>query len=216
MWNGEEKVYYDLEIKHETLADGTQTTEESASGRYTMNVSQEFFDTIYPDRKTVQGAVYIKDYAYTDRVIKQLTDMGYEAISVFRLGAVAYDVEIVYERLTSVCVAAGALLALFTIGVVLLALMMKTKQRDDTILHLLGMKHNVIRKINMLYFTGMLVGSGILSVLLMHVLKAAEVKQVVDLEKYFMWPQYLIFGVILAVLGILLGRRYMKQWKSRI
>lgn len=216
-WNEEteKKDYYRMEVKHETGEDGTITGPESDMGIMVICVSQEFFDTINPDRHITQAEVYIEDYAYTDRVIKQLTGLGYEAVSVFRISSSGYDKEVVIQRLVSVCMAAGALLALFFLGVMLLALMMKSKQNDDTILHGLGMEQGMIRKINILYFAVMLSASGVIAVSLMYMLSYAGVEKVTDLQNYYGWPQFVIYVILLAAFTALLGKRYMRLWRAK-
>lgn len=218
IWNEEtgSKDYYHLEVRHEKIEDGSEngvySTTEKQSGLYSVYVSPEFYDTIFPDRHIAQAAVYIRDYAYTDRVIKQLADLGYGAISVFRISSVGYDKETVISRLISVCIAAAALCVLFILGVLLLVFMMKAKQSDDTILHSLGMEKRLVRTVNHMYFGVMLLASGLVSVILMYAVSAAGMKKVDDLQKYFQWYQFLAFAVILLFMAWLLGRRYMRLW----
>ena len=49
-------------------------------GSSVIEISQELFDEIYPDQDSHQISVYIRDYAYMDRVLKKIEGAGYQAV----------------------------------------------------------------------------------------------------------------------------------------
>ena len=89
----------------------------TARGIFTCNfvklflVHEEIYKEITDHGPSTQTAVYIKDYAYTDRVIDELQSMGYLTASPYRLGAVTENEELSSERDVTmyVCLAAFAL-----------------------------------------------------------------------------------------------------------
>ncbi|MBQ9704030.1 MAG: hypothetical protein IJV68_05750, partial [Clostridia bacterium] len=84
-------------------------------------VNQAIYDNYMPQKSSSQASVYMKDYSYTDRVIDDLTEMGYLTVSPYRVGAVIEDSELGTERVITL----GVCIAAFVLTVVLQLILMK-------------------------------------------------------------------------------------------
>ena len=78
-----------------------EIVEGSHSGSASVvETSHEFLEQLYGSTEITQVSVYMNDYAYTDRVIKEINQSGYQAVSPYRISAGDYNTELVQERLT--------------------------------------------------------------------------------------------------------------------
>ncbi len=85
-------------------------------------ISEKTFDDI-SIKTSNQISVYIKDYAYAQRVTDALTEMDYITISPYKLGATEIDPELANERLISLAVCAATLIISFLLQWILLRAM---------------------------------------------------------------------------------------------
>ena len=106
----------------------------------------------YFKNESKQAAVYITNYAKTDKVIKSIEklDSNYEAISTYRMSLGEYDEEKVSERLTTLGIALGVLIMLMILEMIILRSLMKIKIKDYFILKFIGMKIKTINRISIL------------------------------------------------------------------
>ncbi len=172
---------------------------ETAHGVNIYEISREVFEQIYPELDSEQITVYIEDYVYTDDVLADLKQMGYEAISVFRAGSVAHDLRTVQEMLKQLAVSAGILAAVFLLGIVLQYVMWALKQKDFQTLSLLGLKRETRKKLLYADLGSMVLSSMLLAALLLSVLSACHVERLYDLMKYYRWYHYLLLAVLHGV-----------------
>ena len=176
----------------------------SLSTANVIQVSEEFYEREIGYRQSTQAAVYLEDYAYADRVLNDLKSKGYVAASVYRLGAVEYDWELVERKATSMFISLGAFVAIFFIGVFILGMIMNLGIRDFKILRLLGIERNDLNGINK---TGIIVNMviGVLvSFLIIFILNIAGISYVVNIVKYYRWYFYLIYAAALTAFCTLL------------
>lgn len=69
----------------------TAVGEKQDSSKQVIKISQELFEDMYSDVVSRQASLYIEDYAYTDDVLKELKEAGYEAVSPFRTSSLTYN-----------------------------------------------------------------------------------------------------------------------------
>lgn len=166
-----------------------------------VEASREFMEQVYGSMQETQISVYIDDYAYTDRVIDTLNEMGYQAVSVFRISADEYDSVLVQERMTALGISAGSLIVIFFLSVVVIYTIMKLKRKDFMILTSLGLKQKTILFMNRYE---LVTGSILSCVLLICVAIIAEKYQIFvisDLTKYYqVWD----YGIV-TVLAVLMS-----------
>ena len=83
-------------------------------------VSQDTFDRLCWNEPSEQVSLTIEHYAYTQRVLDELTELGYVAASPYRLGAVTQDPLKAAQREQTLTICLLALLAVVLLQVVLL------------------------------------------------------------------------------------------------
>lgn len=106
---------------------------------YAMEVSPRNFDLLTWKPGSEQASITIADYAYTDRVVKAAQDMGYMAVSVYRLGATKLIPEKAQERSQTLKICALALLMVMALQVVLLRALYASQLGDYKLLGNMGL-----------------------------------------------------------------------------
>ena len=92
---------------------------ESTCQQY-LEVSPEYFEKLVETTTGDQISLFIEDYAYTDRVLKAVKNMDYLAVSPYREGAVEQDSELAAQRVRTLLIIAGALVALIVLQALVL------------------------------------------------------------------------------------------------
>jgi hypothetical protein len=88
-----------------------------------MYVSYATFDQLCWNQVSEQASLTIEDYAYAQRVMDELTDMGYLAISPYRLCSVHVDQEKAAQREQTLKICLGALVAVMVLQILVLRAM---------------------------------------------------------------------------------------------
>ncbi len=187
---------------------------ETAHGVNIYEVSKEVFEQICPELDSEEMSVYIEDYAYTDDVIADLEAMGYEAISVFRTGAVSYDMETVRDMLVTVGICAGVLAAIFILGVVLQYAVWTLRRQDYLTMKLLGLRQKTMKALFYADTGCMTAAAMIMAWVILQILQICGVGAVYDLMKYYRWYHYLLLAVlhgVFAVITVFFMNRSMKK-----
>jgi phosphoribosyl-ATP pyrophosphohydrolase len=182
------------------------TAEISSHGNKVVEISQEMFDKLYPDQNSYQMTVYTTDYAYTDRVIKAIEKMGYEAVNVFRAGSTAYSEELVVEQTMLMVISLTALLVVFVVGILLIRLMMGSRKKDYEIMILLGMKRSIVDDINRrdILLNGVI--AAVCTILLVNLAKLMEIPYIASAVRYYEGVDYVIYLLVIAAMLSLLYR----------
>ncbi len=102
-------------------------------------VTESVFERFVKIKDCNQISIYIKDYAYADRVIKTLADKGFVAISPFRLGSVKVDNDLSAERMTTLAVCLGALILVFVLQLILLRAMFSSLNEHYRLMSNIGL-----------------------------------------------------------------------------
>ncbi len=224
--NGRVKQYTAGQIADVTDYGGTPSTigltidpTETAHGVNIYEVSREVFEQICPELDSEEMSVYIEDYAYTDDVIADLEAMGYEAISVFRSGAVSYDMETVRDMLVTVGICAGVLAAIFLLGVVLQYVIWTLRRQDYLTMKLLGLRQKTMKA---LFYadTGCMTAAAMITAwAILLILQICGVGAVYDLMKYYRWYHYLLLAVlhgVFAAVTVFFMNRSMKKKLAKL
>lgn len=193
----------------------TIDTQGSGSSQQVIEVSRELFDKVFTDTNKVnQIAVFIDDYAYTDKVVKTLADKGYEAVSIYRTGATGYDSDKVMEMLVSLGISIAGFVSVFFLGILLLFSLMKLKRNDFIILKSLGMEHTMVKQINYFDIISGMLTTTIIAVVIAVILHYYEVSYVSNLVKYYRWWNYLVLFVVSAFMAFLIATFFNKHLKK--
>ena len=111
-----------------------------------FQVSQETFDQLTWNRASEQVSLTIRDYAYTDRVLSSLEALGYSAMSPYRFGSARVDEEKAAERVQTLTVCLGALVAVAVLQLVVLWAMFSAQTENYRLLSNLGLVRSTARK----------------------------------------------------------------------
>ncbi len=179
-----------------------------------IQVSEEFFQQEIGYRQSTQMAVYIDDYAYADNVMNTLKSKGYVAASVYRIGAVEYDWNLVERKATSMFVSLGAFVVIFLVGVFILGMIMNLGARDFKILRLLGIERNDLNSINKVSIIKNMVIAVVISFIIIFALNLFNVTYIVNIVKYYRWYFYLIYFTFIVLFCLLLYVRSRARVKK--
>lgn len=133
----EDVVWYEKGLKSvvaETAA-GVQK-----SSRDVQLISPELYHRLFakePELK--QMTLYIKDYAYTDDVLRALDANGYLGLSPLRASSLEYDQQKVTEQLITLFICMAAFIGVYFMEILILKTFMKFKKGDYRVLHSIGM-----------------------------------------------------------------------------
>ncbi len=143
-----------------------------------------------------QVSVYIKDYAYADRVIDAMAEDGFIAISPFKMGATLINHKLATERLVTLGVCAGTFLISFILQFILLRAMFSSMFEYYRLMSNTGLTaQTAYTAITMTLLLATVVGEA-LGAGVIFALNAAAVERVVNIFKY-------LDPTVLAILFIL-------------
>ncbi len=192
------------------------SNEMNISSSQVIEVSEEFFNELFPERNTEQICIYIEDYAYTDEVMKELTKSGYNNFSVYRVGGKEYDEATVMAKLQIICISLGASVGIFVIGIFIIHMMMKLKKKDFVVYDCLGMdnrvRYSIIR-------TDLILNAIIACVvvfIIIFILNMRDITLITNLVKYYRWYSYLLLLVIAVVMAHLTSKVFNGYLKKII
>lgn len=191
------------------LSEGTMCNEN------VVEVSEELYCQILGEMETLQSSVYIEDYAYTDRVIDELYDNGYEAISVLRVSSVEYDPDLVSERLVMLFVCVAVIMIIFVLDVLVIYLLMRLKKGDFLILKSLGMKQKMAKQMNYYELITLTLVADILVIIAGIVCNELKVPLISDVMKYMRVHHYIGVAVINVAMAIVTGKVYNRYLSKR-
>ncbi|MFT4146010.1 MAG: ABC transporter ATP-binding protein [Mobilitalea sp.] len=190
----------------------------NSSTLHFIEINSDMFYEIYP-HKSSQASIYMTDYIYTDKVLSKLEDMGYEAISSFRLGSVFYDNDKLRERNLTIIWGMLVLFIISTLEILIVRSIMKIRNKDFMILGSMGMENKIIKKINyfeMYLYTSVAVA---LVIIFANVLRVFEVDYLVRIIKYFnlfTYGIYIVLNFSVITFTVWLYNVYLKnrqKWK---
>ncbi len=183
-----------------------------------LEISAELFYTWYTPVCT-QAAVYITNYARTDDVISRLEEMGYEAVSTWRVSATDYDEEKVNTRMTIIGISASGLFVLAIASLLILRSFMKIRRKDFAILKSMGMRIQMMRQISYFEMGAHCLMAMLLTVIVMWILRinGVEVLDIANMMWYIRWYAYVpfvLYNLTLCVLTVASFNRYLGRWMN--
>lgn len=181
-----------------------EIVEGSHSGSASVvETSHEFLEQLYGSTEITQVSVYMNDYAYTDRVIKQINQSGYQAVSPYRISAGDYNTELVQERLTALGLSAAVLIAVFFLPIMVLYAIMKLKTKDFKILKSLGLKQSVINRMNLYELATAGLAAVLVLILAGVTADRMNVRVISDIIRYYTARDYVLAMVAVLILAII-------------
>lgn len=197
------------EVRQDITVDSEQFNEQG--GLY-LEVSKAAFEKYFP-RKSTQASVYIKNYAKTDRVIRKLEKMGYQAISTYRISSVDYNPDKVMERLTFIAISSGILLVLAAAGIFILRAFLKLKIKDFFILKSMGMQLEMLYKISLFELLRYCIEAMLMTIIIMVILSTAKVTFISSMIIYYgigAFAAFILYNLLLEYIAVKAFNRLLK------
>ncbi|RKI37996.1 ATP-binding cassette domain-containing protein [bacterium D16-51] len=196
-------------IKQDIFVDSEQFNEQG--GLY-LEVSETTFQKYFP-RKSTQASVYIKNYTKTDRVIRKLEKLGYQAVSTYRISSIEYNPDKVMERLTFILISSGILAVLAIAGILILRAFLKLKIKDFIILKSMGMKLEMLYQISLYELLRYCLEAILVTVIIMLVLNAANIPFISSMIIYygiFASAAFILYNILLEYIAVKAFNRALK------
>lgn len=190
------------------------TEKGSLSQERVAEVNEKFFYEMFSDFKNTQMSVYIKDYAYTDRVMEVLGDEGYEVISALRVSTTFYNSELTGKRMTALIISAVVLVVVFFLDILVIYALMKLKRADFVILKSLGMKSRMASEMNYHELAGATITANLVAIIVLNILAYYKVIFITTIMMYFEISDYLIIigiGILMSLISAKFYNRYLRK-----
>jgi len=178
-----------------------------------VEIGEDKFYQLF-QQKSRQASLYIKDYIYMDKVLKKVTDMGYVAISSYRVSAVEYDNDKVAERSVIIIKAFIVLLIVSVLEIIIIRSIFNLRCRDYNILKSMGMDHKTMKRMNyyeMLIYTA---ASVIIVVPAANFISLYPIRYLANIVKYYNMVHFTIYASInLAIIVVTVWsfNRYLRR-----
>ena len=161
-----------------------------------LTVAAEAFDLLVSDEYGDQISLFITDFAYTERVLEELSAMGYRAVSPYTNGTTKQDPELAAERMQTLKVCLLALAAAVLLQVVVLRAMFTVETEDFRLLANLGLDRRTARR--SVFWQVLLFGAGgqVLAFIALFICGRAGVERIVSMLHYLPWPYLILLSAV--------------------
>ena len=179
-------------------------------------VTKAAFDQIVPEQASNQVSLYLTDYAYTDRAMEQLQDMGYLVISPFRHGATEKDATLAAERMKTLQICLLALLAVAVLQLLVLRELFGVQNGSYKLLADMGLGCTQAKRSllwQMLLFTA--IGQG-LAFGAIWVCGAWGVRRIQTIIRYLPGEKWLILVLVQLLIALAAALMAMGNMKKRV
>jgi ABC-type antimicrobial peptide transport system permease subunit len=178
-----------------------------------VEISEEWFYEMY-QQKSCQASLYLKDYIHTDYVMKKLRDMGYIAVSPYRVSAGEYDDRLLNERNFTIYMSLIILVMLSALEILIVRSIMKIRNNDFIVLGSIGMNHNTIKMMN--YFEMYLYSAASILIVIAAagITALLGINYLADMIKYynlFTYAIFITFCFVKITVTVWLFNRYLKH-----
>ncbi|MBQ7915790.1 MAG: ABC transporter ATP-binding protein [Firmicutes bacterium] len=168
-----------------------------------MEMSEAMFDNMVMAGDGYQVSIFLEDYSYTDRVIDVVMDLGYEAVSPYRLGSVQQIDRLAQARMNTLGVCLLAMAAVLVLQVVVVRAMFGLEIPGFRILSDIGLTCCSAR-LSILWQTLVLTVMGqVIGLLILAAGAAFDIEYVVNVTKYLGIPQVLLLCALHLVISML-------------
>jgi len=189
----------------------------SLSSEDIIEVSSDIYWQVYADFENEEIALFITDYAYTNKVINAVYDLGYEAISVYQTAAVDYNDAKMASQFRMMIVTALVILVLVVLNIMVIYSLMKLKRADYIILTSLGMSYRTVRQMNYYDLITFMLFADVVAFVAMNIAAYYRVSFVTDFYNYYTPTVYAVVVAISLVTSIitahLFSRHLLKRFK---
>lgn len=168
--------------------------------RNIIKVDESLHDKYFENVYSTQATVYIEDYAYTDEVINEINNMGYLAISSYRVSALEYNSKLLSERNITIIICTISIFVIFILTLFVLSAFLSLNQNDYLLLRFIGMNKKTMYLTNFFEMLLTAVVMFILALVLTLVLNNFEIIIIKNIIKYMVWYQFVIIFIIVFLI----------------
>ncbi len=213
----DDSIYYQKSYPFTSPDDPEKTVKLKMYGAHSSGYNQyilvkpDVFEQLVPDREGTELSLTIKDYAYTERVLKAVHNLGYLALSPYQLGSTKQDEKLAAERLQTLKVCILASLSVFILQILVLRAMFGMETAEYKLLANLGLrcrtaKHSVLWQV--IAFTA---GGQLLAFAAVTAASRAGVERIVHIVKYLPADKLLLLMLLHLLAGL-----FVAVWVQRL
>lgn len=192
-------------------------TRASEIGGLALAVSEEKFNTIYNYLTREQFVIYISDYAYTDDVINELSNNGFECISCFRASVTGYNQNRLIQRYITLAISIVGIIFLCILEAVLGYTIYKFNKNVYVIYKIMGLSHKSCKKINLIeLFLYWLISTIIIIGAVLIIKVTVKNDLVVEFFKYIRFYHYILAIAINGLILYLIKIKYDKLLSRKL
>lgn len=182
----------------------------------TSELARRIHPELSEEETRCQAAVFLKDYSYTNRAVKKLSQMGYEAISPYQMGTIVENSELGGQRMMTLVLCILALLLVYAMEIIVAGVLFGTELSDYKQLRTLGLtyrtgKQSINRQI--IFFT--VAGWGICC-LLVTIGAITKLSLLQNILKYLELWQVVFFALVHGLASVLVAAVVKKNLRSSI
>ena len=161
-----------------------------------FTVPAEAFEHLVPAGSGDQVSVRMTDFAYTDRVLEALEEMGYLAMSPYVNGSTLVDPDRAAERMNTLKICLLALVAAVVLQIVVLRAMFTVETEEFRLLANLGLDRRTARRSVFWQILAFAVGGQILGYLALFLCSRLGVERIVSMLHYLPWGWLLLLSAV--------------------
>ena len=162
--------------------------------REAMGVSAAFFEENLGQMRCDQVGITIQDYAYAQRVIEDLDEAGYSAVSPYELGAVEINPELAAKRKQTLGISLGALIAIMALQLFVLRALFGVENESFGILANLGLSYNMAARSVILQLMAFALPAQLLGVVCVGLCNFMGIERIVNISKHIAWPGWVLMS----------------------
>ena len=183
-----------------------------------LGISKEMLDFLYSEfENKKQFAIFSEDFAYVDDIEKEVSELGYEAISCYKVSVTGYNRQKVIIRYVNLVVSVVGIVVVNLFSILLGFAILKVKKNDYVIFKMIGMNNSLCKKINFMEILIYCLISNIILLITSIIVKANVNNQIIaNIYKYIKFYDYFIVLLILLINTILLGKIYGKFLTKKV
>lgn len=163
-----------------------------------------------------QVSITISDYAYTDRVISALEEAGYYALSPYRLGSATVDPDLAQQRILTLAVCLGALVAVMVLQMIVLRVLFGMEHESYRILSNMGLTWKNAKQSVLLQILGFAAAGQILGFGGIALCSALGVERIKSLTRYLEPIYWLVLSLTAMAAAALAAWLILRHLKNRI
>lgn len=180
------------------------------------NVTKDAFDAIASRENPDQVSLFITDYAYTEQVIADLQELGYLAISPYRLGSTVKNETLAAERMQTLLVCLAALAAVVLLQILVLRELFGVQTGSYQVLSDMGLgcapaQRSLMWQVLLFTLCGQAVGFGAICVC-----GLLGVRRVVSVMRYLPPVNWLILSGVHLAVSVLAGIWAVKRVRRSV